>query len=82
MTLIKKLIKQYKLQRLLKRLITKQSKPPALYTKIIIVNKILLRYWLTKNNLHAKYHVKSWLKHKNQQKYNDKIEWYLEGAGY
>jgi hypothetical protein len=82
LTQIKKLIQQYKLQRLLKSFIPKQARPPAFYTDVIIVNKILLKYWLTKNNLHAKYHVKSWLKSKNQDKYNTKIDWYLEGAGF
>jgi len=82
LTQIKQLIKQYKLQRLIKRLIPKQARPPAFHTDVEIVNKVLLKYWLTKNNLHAKYHVKSWLKSKNQEKYNEKIEWYLEGAGF
>ena len=79
---MKKLYKDYKLRRLLKKLLPKQSKPPALYTNIKLINKIMLRYWLTKCNLHAKYHVKSWLKPKYQEQYDTKIEWYLEALGY
>jgi len=79
---MKKLYKDYKLRRLLKKLLPKQSKPPALHTNIKLINKIMLRYWLTINNLHAKLHSKSFLKPKYYDKYDSKIEWYLEALGY
>jgi len=47
-----------------------------------IINNILLKYWLTKNNLHAKYHVKSFIKPKYCNKYDLKIEYYLQALGY
>jgi len=49
---------------------------------MIVINRIMLRYWLTKCNLHAKCHPKSFIKPKYYDKYDLRIEYYLQALGY